>query len=57
MKRLWIELQRWNNSRALVCDHSCDFRPVRTRADLAWFKATLHMGDFPGHIVKVRRCG
>lgn len=57
MKRLWVELQRWNNSRALVCDHSCDFRPVRTRADVAWFKATLHMGDFPGHIVKVRRCG
>lgn len=52
-----VELQRWNNSRALVCDHGCIFRRRRIRADLAAFKGAMHEQDYPGHVVKVRRFG
>lgn len=56
--RAWeTEIHRWNNSRALVCDHGCDFRPRRTRTSVAWYKVAMHAQDFPGHTVKVRRRG
>lgn len=55
MKRLWIELQRWDNSRAVICRQCGTIRRVRT--GLSGLAAAHHTQAKAGHTVKVRRFG
>lgn len=57
IRALLLELERWNNSRAIIC-RQCG-RLGRRRAALAPLVADLHTSYAPnaGHTVKVSRFG
>lgn len=57
IRALLLELERWNNSRAVVCRDCADFGPRRRlRTPLAVRTAQNHR-DRAGHRVKVSRFG
>lgn len=56
MKRLWIELQRWNNQRVAVCA-LCGTLGRRCRQPVAETLAMMHRRAHPAHAVKVKRFG
>lgn len=56
MKRLWVELQRWNNQRVPVCVQ-CGPLSQRIRRPVASTVAMMHRRWNPTHAVKVRRRG
>lgn len=56
MKRLWVELQRWNKQRVPYCLDCPRALGPRLRRPIAAVYAEYHRAG-SGHRTKLRRCG